>query len=104
MRNFAKTGFLLAAMTASSWALGDGCMNERLPRDEEYKLMHACIQNKCAMSSADFEAKVDACACYIGALICELGEKELLREDHSQTCHILKKKERVEKCLEKKKK
>lgn len=96
----------VAALATTSWAFLDGCLEKRLPRELEFKLMYDCVSNNCARVSGGLEEKIQACSCFIGSMICEQSEKELQQQakDGSNTCSITHNTKKFDKCLEKKKK
>ena len=101
MKKIALSAITLAAMATSSWALFDGCLEKRLPRELEFKLMYDCVSNNCTNTYGSLDEKIEACSCFIGAMICEQSEKELKEQSHSNTCSINHDKKRLKKCLEK---
>ena len=107
MKKIALFSIAVAALATSSWALFDGCLDKRLPRELEFKLMYECVSNNCMnVYGGGLDAKIQACSCFIGAMICEQSEKELQQQANngSNTCSITHDTKRLDKCLEKKKK
>ena len=96
----------VASLATSSWAIFDGCLEKRLPREMEFKLMYDCVSNNCMNVYGSLDDKILACSCFIGSMICEQSEKDLQAQvkNGSNTCSITYDKKRLDKCLEKKKK
>lgn len=106
MKKTALFTIAITALATSSWALFDGCLDKRLPRELEFKLMYDCVSQNCMNVYGGLDEKIQACSCFIGAMICEQDEKALQQQANSSsnTCRITHDTKRLEKCLEKKKK
>ena len=104
MKKIALSVLTMVAMTTSSWALFDGCLEKRLPRELEFKLMYECVRNNCtSTNSYNMDKKIAECSCFIGSMICEQSEKELQHQADNQAyaCSITHDKKRLNKCLDK---
>jgi hypothetical protein len=103
MKKITLSIIFTAFLATSSWALFDGCLEKRLPRELEFKLMYDCVTNNCTNTYGTINEKIAACSCLIGSMLCEQSEKELQTvSQQTNTCSIAHNKKKLTKCLDKK--
>jgi len=106
MKKIIISSLVLFILASNSWAsLFDGCLEKRLPREIEFKLMYDCVSSNCVNAYSSLNDKIEACSCLIGSIICEQGVDGAVSkaQSGSNACRINRDDKRLEKCLEKKK-
>ena len=103
MKKIMYAGLFVTCATTTSFSFFDGCLDKRLPRELEFKLVYECVRTGLPVTRAQMDKKIKACSCFIGSVICEEGKDALMKCENWERCNVKHDRKKMEKCLEEEK-